>query len=138
MVFNALKHLHYNELSPKERGGPKFYVEDTFYVYAEYRRGKKSHGAKFGKSSAYAVGKNVLFKLSAEARVDFNEIAAACVGRENHIIGKVNARLNNGGTQMGYKTKEWRNEMRVTVDFNYMMSKSLGDMFKRVENHYGT
>ncbi len=29
MVFNALKHLHYNELSPKERGGPKFYVEDN-------------------------------------------------------------------------------------------------------------
>ena len=27
---------------------------------------------------------------------------------------------------MGYKTKEWRNEMRVTVDFNYMMSESLG------------
>ena len=29
MVFNALKHLHYNELSPKQRGGPKFYVEDN-------------------------------------------------------------------------------------------------------------
>lgn len=29
MVFNALKHLHYNELSPKLRGGPKFYVEDN-------------------------------------------------------------------------------------------------------------
>ncbi|MDE7306195.1 MAG: glucose-6-phosphate isomerase, partial [Clostridia bacterium] len=29
MAFNALKHLHYNELSPKERGGPKFYVEDN-------------------------------------------------------------------------------------------------------------
>lgn len=29
MVFNALKHLHYNELSPKKRGGPKFYVEDN-------------------------------------------------------------------------------------------------------------
>ena len=28
---------------------------------------------------------------------------------------------------MAYKTKEWRNEMRVTVDYNYMMSKSLGD-----------
>ena len=27
---------------------------------------------------------------------------------------------------MGYKTKEWRSEMRVTVDFNYMMSESLG------------
>lgn len=29
MVFNALKHLHHNELSPKKRGGPKFYVEDN-------------------------------------------------------------------------------------------------------------
>lgn len=29
MVFNALKHLHYNELPPKKRGGPKFYVEDN-------------------------------------------------------------------------------------------------------------
>lgn len=29
MVFNALKHLHYNELSQKQRGGPKFYVEDN-------------------------------------------------------------------------------------------------------------
>lgn len=29
MVFNALKHLHYNELPQKERGGPKFYVEDN-------------------------------------------------------------------------------------------------------------
>ncbi len=28
---------------------------------------------------------------------------------------------------MAYKTKEWRNSMRVTVDYNYMMSKSLGD-----------
>lgn len=28
---------------------------------------------------------------------------------------------------MGYKTKEWRNSMRVTVDYNYMMSKQLGD-----------
>ena len=27
MVFNALKHLHYNEL--KKRGGPRFYVEDN-------------------------------------------------------------------------------------------------------------
>lgn len=27
---------------------------------------------------------------------------------------------------MGYKTKEWRSDMRVTVDFNYMMQKSLG------------
>ena len=27
---------------------------------------------------------------------------------------------------MAYKTKEWRNAMRVTVDYNYMMSKSLG------------
>ncbi len=29
MVFNALKHLRYNELPPKKRGGPKFYVEDN-------------------------------------------------------------------------------------------------------------
>ena len=29
MVFNALKHLHYNELSPQKRNGPKFYVEDN-------------------------------------------------------------------------------------------------------------
>ncbi len=29
MAFNALKHLRYNELSPKKRGGPKFYVEDN-------------------------------------------------------------------------------------------------------------
>ena len=29
MAFNALKHLHYNELAPKKRGGPKFYVEDN-------------------------------------------------------------------------------------------------------------
>ena len=29
MVFNALKHLHYNELKDKKRGGPKFYVEDN-------------------------------------------------------------------------------------------------------------
>ena len=29
MAFNALKHLHYNELPPKKRGGPKFYVEDN-------------------------------------------------------------------------------------------------------------
>lgn len=29
MVFNALKHLHYNELPQKMRGGPKFYVEDN-------------------------------------------------------------------------------------------------------------
>ncbi len=29
MAFNALKHLHYNELPPKRRGGPKFYVEDN-------------------------------------------------------------------------------------------------------------
>lgn len=29
MVFNALKHLHYNDLPPKKRGGPKFYVEDN-------------------------------------------------------------------------------------------------------------
>ena len=29
MALNALKHLHYNELPPKKRGGPKFYVEDN-------------------------------------------------------------------------------------------------------------
>ena len=29
MVFNALKHLHYNELPEEKRGGPKFYVEDN-------------------------------------------------------------------------------------------------------------
>ncbi len=29
MAFNALKHLHYNELPPEKRGGPKFYVEDN-------------------------------------------------------------------------------------------------------------
>ncbi len=29
MAFNALKHLRYNELPPKKRGGPKFYVEDN-------------------------------------------------------------------------------------------------------------
>ena len=29
MVFNALKHLHYNELPDEKRGGPKFYVEDN-------------------------------------------------------------------------------------------------------------
>ena len=28
-VFQALCHLHYNELSPKKRKGPKFYVEDN-------------------------------------------------------------------------------------------------------------
>ena len=28
---------------------------------------------------------------------------------------------------MGYKTKEWRQSMRVNVDYNYMMSKNLGD-----------
>ena len=28
---------------------------------------------------------------------------------------------------MGYKTKEWRKSMRVTVDYNNMMSKFLGD-----------
>ena len=28
---------------------------------------------------------------------------------------------------MAYKTREWRNAMRVTVDYNYMMEKSLGD-----------
>lgn len=28
---------------------------------------------------------------------------------------------------MAYKTKEWRNEMRVTVDYNYMTANSLGD-----------
>ena len=27
---------------------------------------------------------------------------------------------------MAYKTREWRNNMRVTVDFNYMMAKNLG------------
>ena len=29
MAFNALKHLHYNELSDEKRNGPKFYVEDN-------------------------------------------------------------------------------------------------------------
>lgn len=29
MAFNALKHLHYNELPDERRGGPKFYVEDN-------------------------------------------------------------------------------------------------------------
>lgn len=29
MVFNALKHLHYNELPDDKRDGPKFYVEDN-------------------------------------------------------------------------------------------------------------
>lgn len=28
-VFNALCHLHYNDLPAKKRGGPKFYVEDN-------------------------------------------------------------------------------------------------------------
>ena len=28
-VFQALKHLHYNELPPAKRGGPRFYVEDN-------------------------------------------------------------------------------------------------------------
>ena len=28
---------------------------------------------------------------------------------------------------MGYKTKEWRKSMRVTVDYNNMMSKFLGE-----------
>ena len=28
-VFNALKHLHYNDLPDDKRGGPKFYVEDN-------------------------------------------------------------------------------------------------------------
>ena len=28
-VFQALKHMHYNELSDQKRGGPKFYVEDN-------------------------------------------------------------------------------------------------------------
>lgn len=29
MAFNALKHLHYNELPDEKRNGPKFYVEDN-------------------------------------------------------------------------------------------------------------
>lgn len=29
MAFNALCHLHYNDLSRKKRGGPKFFVEDN-------------------------------------------------------------------------------------------------------------
>ncbi len=29
MAFNALKHLHYNELPDSKRNGPKFYVEDN-------------------------------------------------------------------------------------------------------------
>jgi glucose-6-phosphate isomerase len=29
MAFNALCHIHYNELSPSQRKGPKFYVEDN-------------------------------------------------------------------------------------------------------------
>ncbi len=29
MAFNALKHLHYNELPDAKRNGPKFYVEDN-------------------------------------------------------------------------------------------------------------
>ncbi len=29
MAFNALKHLHYNELPDDKRNGPKFYVEDN-------------------------------------------------------------------------------------------------------------
>jgi glucose-6-phosphate isomerase len=29
MAFNALCHLHYNELAPSKRKGPKFYVEDN-------------------------------------------------------------------------------------------------------------
>ena len=28
---------------------------------------------------------------------------------------------------MGYKTREWRNSMRVTLDYNNMMDKFLGD-----------
>ncbi len=28
---------------------------------------------------------------------------------------------------MGYKTKEWRASMRVTVDYNYMMEKNIGE-----------
>ena len=28
-VFNALCHLHYNDLAPSKRRGPKFYVEDN-------------------------------------------------------------------------------------------------------------
>ena len=28
---------------------------------------------------------------------------------------------------MGYKTKEWRKSMPVTVDYNKMMAKSVGD-----------
>lgn len=28
---------------------------------------------------------------------------------------------------MGYKTREWRKSMRVTVDYNNMMSKFLGE-----------
>lgn len=28
-VFQALKHLHYNDLADRKRGGPKFYVEDN-------------------------------------------------------------------------------------------------------------
>ena len=28
---------------------------------------------------------------------------------------------------MGYKTREWRNSMRVTVDYNNMMAKFLGE-----------
>ncbi len=29
MAFNALCHLHYNDISRRKRGGPKFYVEDN-------------------------------------------------------------------------------------------------------------
>ena len=32
---------------------------------------------------------------------------------------------------MGYKTKEWRNSMRVTVDYNNIMSKLQGEQGKR-------
>ena len=42
MAFNALKHLHYNELPPKRRGGPKFYVEDNVDPVARRYRSRRN------------------------------------------------------------------------------------------------
>ena len=59
----------------------------TLYIYAEHRRGEKSHGAQFREPAAYAVGEHVFFELAAEALVNLYKVAAACVGGEYHIAG---------------------------------------------------
>ena len=67
-------------------------LQEQLDVDAEHRRGQKSHGGKFGESSAHAVGEHIALD-AAELFGDLHEVALCGIRRKDDVILDVLARL---------------------------------------------